>query len=391
MFLVVLNGGETMYVFERIIGVSIYVLCLIAICFFITKVKGLSIHLNIYNMLLSLMGFFYVPLNGSDLVRIQQTMHIYARMSWTELFDTMITHSSPITVLYYYFVGNLGDDRFLPFISSIITYTFCFALLKKCIKKFNLNKKEISLILLFFMSRGLHMMIIANIRTAMSLAIIAFSIYQILIEEKSFIKYFILMMVGALIHNVGIFAIILFFIFIIFEGAKKGKRFIAFLKILGVSLIGYFYGQSYIQSAISKGFDYLSYSMEKTGYFYFWELLLSVVVLLITIIYICIYCKAKKNFFKYNEKKAKTYYTYLKFQFFLALVSFCLLFIEFNSGLRLSWLVTIQNIPMLAMLFDSDYISLKTKKQLKLFIFISCFILLFIACTRGDLCSLKFI
>ena len=74
-----------MYLIPRIIGVSIYVLLLFVVYYLIPRIKGLSFQLNIYTIALALMGFFYVPMSGSDLTRIIPTMHSYADLLLLEV------------------------------------------------------------------------------------------------------------------------------------------------------------------------------------------------------------------------------------------------------------------------------------------------------------------
>ena len=63
-----------MYLIPRLIGVGIYALLLIIVYYLIPRTKRWSIPLNIYTIALALMGFFYVPMDGSDLTRIYSYM-----------------------------------------------------------------------------------------------------------------------------------------------------------------------------------------------------------------------------------------------------------------------------------------------------------------------------
>ena len=184
-----------MYLIPRLIGVGIYALLLIIVYYLIPRTKRWSIPLNIYTIALALMGFFYVPMDGSDLTRIYPVLQLYAQYALDdpESWGIIMASGTPMAALYYHVLGNLGDERWLPFVNACLTYGLCFALLKSICKRRQVLKKDIALVLLFFMSRGLLMMTIANIRTMLSMAIVAYCIYKILIEHKGGVKYFSLL------------------------------------------------------------------------------------------------------------------------------------------------------------------------------------------------------
>lgn len=382
-----------MYLIPRIIGVGTYALLLFLVYYLIRRVKGLSIQLNIYTIALALMGFFYVPMGGSDLTRIIPTMHAYANLviteaeSWTIIMST----GTPIATLYYHFIGNLGDDRWLPFINAFLTFGLCFALLKAIYKKMEVSKKDIALVFLFFMSRGLLMMTIANIRTMLSMSIIAYCIYKILIERKKIINYFPWLIVASLVHTAGMAAVMIFVTYYILKGNVGKYRVFANFGILSLVFVVYIYGSAYIQAAITKGSNYLRESQASTGYFYIWEFFLSLIIIFITLHVLCFY------YFKINRINKKdvckiektTSGRFVGFMAFLTLIDLFAILIEFNVGLRLSWLVTILDMPLLLIIFTSRCYS--NKYKLKEIVFFVSLILLLIASARGDLCSLKFV
>lgn len=377
-----------MFLIERLIGVSIYAFCILIFCTAIKKIKGVNIHLNIYCIILAAMGFFYVPLSGSDLGRIQLAMHSYANLSFNELINLMSQTSSPLTSLYYYIIGNLGDDRLLPCISAFITYSFCFGIIKSLYKCKHVYKNYIAISLIFFMSRGLFMMTIANIKTMLCLSIIAFAIFKISFEKKSFIKYSVLLIIGALIHNVGMLATLLYFIFYAFMNKANTNKIVKFIQITFIALLGIYYGKNYFLLAIEKGGNYLEASRNFTGYFYIWEFILTLIVLIVNLYCIILFFRIKK---KNNVITLdKSLLNFVRLIMYFTVLDIALIFIEFNSGFRLSLLISIIDIPFIIEMLNCNMFSSKIKKRLKLFILCCSFLMLFISCSRGDLCSLKF-
>ena len=244
-----------MYLIPRLIGVGIYALLLIIVYYLIPRTKRWSIPLNIYTIALALMGFFYVPMDGSDLTRIYPVLQLYAQYALDdpESWGIIMASGTPMAALYYHVLGNLGDERWLPFVNACLTYGLCFALLKSICKRRQVLKKDIALVLLFFMSRGLLMMTIANIRTMLSMAIVAYCIYKILIEHKGGVKYFSLLIIAALIHAAGMAAVMVFIVYYVLKGNKGRNRLFTTLGVLIFVVVSYVYGRNYIHLAIDKG------------------------------------------------------------------------------------------------------------------------------------------
>lgn len=381
-----------MYLVQRLIGVGVYALVLVMMFLLLSRVKQFKFLLSVYIFLLALLGFFYVPLSGSDLYRIQALLPFYANMSLERLFQEIISSSTPVAVLYYRIVGKLGDARFLPFITALISYGFSFGILKSIYNRHrNSIQYEIAVALLFFMSRGLLMMTIANIRTMLALSIVGFCIYKQLMEHQSFVKFFPLLIVAALIHNVALAAVLIYLTFYMVKGSSGRNKFLTAIEATSLFAAILVYGRRYIQLVVQKGGNYLSYVATSTGYFYIWEMLLSLAVLLITIIILTVYhTKSRQNARFDGGKEKKNYSSFVSFITALTAFDTLAIFVEFNAGLRLSWLISILDMPLMIIFFRSVYIPDNTKAiWLKRIVFCS-FVILFVACARGDLCSLKF-
>lgn len=386
--------GNEMYLIQRLTGVISYAFFAVLMYLMIPKVKGFRIHINFYILILALMGFLYIPLAGSDLFRIQDALELYTNMSIKEIWNEMFSSSTPMAVLYYHIVGKLGDNRLLPFINSIITYGCSFGIIIGLYYKRDCrisDKHFFSLAIFFFMSRGLFMATIANIRSMLSLSIIALCVYKIIIEEKKFIKYIFLCILASLMHAVGLVAMILLIIFYIIRINNKQKIIVKGLEVIGLLIFGLYYGKLYINSAYDMGLAYIDASRSSTGYFYIWEFILSIIVLSITIIIALTYkLNIKKtvdrNFFMDNKISTQ----FVDFILFLLMIDIGLFFVEFNIAYRLSWLITILDMPLIIILFKSNICLGVRKKGFYNFILIISFLMLFIACARGDLCSLKF-
>ena len=160
--------------------------------------------------------------------------------------------------------------------------------------------------------------------------------------------------------------------------------FSALVCIIGIGI----FGGKYLILASEKGAAYVSSYQDSTGYFYFWEMLLSMIVVSITLWLIY-------KFFAFNhcnmsilKKQNANYWGFMKSVGLISIINMSLFFIEFNVALRLSWLISILDIalvPVLACIGNN-----KMKIYTYNILLICSVFMLLISCSRGDMCSLKF-
>lgn len=377
-----------MYLTERLIALSIYCIILFGFCLSITKIKYTRTQLFLYVVILATMGYLYVPDSGSDLSRIVPLLPSYARMSWQEFLLNIQHYSTPMAGVYYHFIGKLNNSaHWLPAINAFITFSMCFTVLYKSSKKYLLSKGLLSLLLFFFMSRGLLVMTIANIRTMLALSILGYCIYKEMLEGTSILKHLPLLIVASLFHATAVAALLIYLTFVICYNLKSSKTLLTWIQnglallVLGGS------GGLYLHRAIMKGVNYVGRSQMGTGYFYIWEMVLSIFVLLLTLYVIMLFCTQKPWFQRVLTLGEKRFLWFMSCFAGFNLLSFI---VEFNIGLRLSWLVTILDMPLFAMIFANKTLSRKRFIKIKYTIVLVSLIVLILACARGHLCSLKF-
>lgn len=376
-----------MYLKERVLALLIYVFLLLLIMTLIKRIKGVNATLNLYIIALSIMGYFYKPLEGADLTRVTIAMNSYKYLTIPQIIENSKTSIAPLSSLYYYAIGQLNNDNLLPAITAFITFTFIFKIIKSHYCNYITSKKSIALALLFFMSRGLFLQTISNIRTMLSLSILAYCIYKTLYEGKTIIAYLPLLLISSMLHVVGLAAVLIYlFYYFIINNNKYKIRNIFYLLLALILIIKY--GKDNIIGAIELGNIYVDSYRLGVGYFYIWEFILSLLVILSTI-YIF------KKYIIINSTNIygdllESHVNFLKFIKFLSIINFITFIFEFNIGLRLNYLLTILNIPFILFILNSKKINQEDQRHIKNYIFIFSFILMFISCTRGDLCGLKF-
>lgn len=335
------------------------------------------------------MGYFFIPHTGADLYRLLNTMKYYSDGNLITIKDKVLKSSTPGTGLYLGLIGKIHNDNFLPAISAIITFSFCFSILKSESNETDANPMYIALALFSFMSRGLMMQIISNIRTIMALSICAFCVYIEFYKKKKLIFIFPLYILGASLHVMGQVVLLYRIIFLIIEKAKNPVQVIFRLICSGV-LCGviWIYGQKYILALFEKGDNYVSIASSGDGYTYVWERILSVMSLLLTIYFL-------KKFFGYKRTYNKEFsndeptLSLVRYICPLIIIDVIIFFIEFNFFLRLSWYICILTMPLMISTFKLVN-NENEEKTLKENTVVYCTLMLALACARGDLCSLKF-
>lgn len=378
-----------MYLISRLIGVGVYTLILIIICLSIniTKEKYLSKWIKVYILLLSIMAFLYVPSEGADLYRLFPIMDIYTSMSPNALKDAMINSATPGVPLYYRLIGKLGIDGLLPGITALLTHTLIFSILLNCYKKIESRKKDVVLILFLFMSRGLFQVTISNIRTVLSIAIVAWCIYTEIDLKRSIIKNSIFYLIAASLHVMGQFMMVLRIILLLFEKRKKIDKFMNIVFSIGTIIVIISYGSSYVEKFLDKGERYIIGGQLGETYFYFWEALLSVISIILLL-----YLINRVKIYKDKSPVKNNRFVSKRILNILSVIAVCnlgIIFFEFNFGFRLSFFITMLNIPIGLYCLKCteglrEYIKVKNN------LLIISLIMLIISVTRGDLCSLKF-
>lgn len=378
----------------RIIALLIYCILLLLSVFGITKLymKYIKFILISYLIGLSVMAFFYAPMPSADLYRLIPIMNWYAQMSIDELLDSIRNSnaSTPGVAIYYYLIGQLGNDGFLAGITAFIVYSICFSILYDYYKRNKINKKHLALVLFLFMSRGLFLIIISNVRTGLSLAIAFWCVYQEMVNQRGILKNLPLYLIACSLHTIGqiVFVIRLFFenIYLHKNNIRIWNFIFSLILTLGIIYVGIKYGV--FEKLSGKANNYLIKFSTGTGYTYFWEALINWYFIGIYIYILKIrnklllYCDKKEGHNKLNKIKA-----FISMLLFIDVVAF---FIEYNFFYRLEWFISMLYIPMLIIVFR-----ISEEKQLysaKLYntIMLSSLFALLLECLRGDLCGLKF-
>lgn len=370
-----------MFLIERIIGVSTYVMIMFVMCFLIYKTtnkKQIKTILKIYWFLLAVLAFFYIPTESADLSRYISAAKLYSSFSVEEIVKILGNSKVPMQIIYFYLLGLTKINGLIPAVTSMLFYGFSFSILYDAIKRFELNNKSASISLLFFMEMGGFLCVISGIRSFVAFSAIAYCCYYELIGNKSFVKHIPLYLFASLMHPAAMVLTIIRLLTILINKEKSNLKKIGNFFLVGILIVLIFkYGSQYIDAILDKTDTYVS----GDGYSYIWEYLISWIYMIFSTLFILI---IKTDTSKENEISIFNYKN------FILLINFIIFIFSFEYSIftRFQLFSSILFLPYFSICLSS------TKKESKFFTFAFIFVsvaIFAIACTRGNLCGFKFL
>ena len=378
-----------MFLLARVVGVFAYTTILVLICMQINKTYNACKYLSIYVIILAIMGYLFIPPDGFDINRLIERMHYYGDLSIVALFKSMMIARTPGEQLYYWIVRKFNNDNMLKALSGFISFYFCFNILKRESRQksgdIHLDSFICSVVLYLFMSRGLLIMAVSNIRSMMSSSLIAYCVYREYIEGREPWKNAILYIWAISMHALGLGLVLIRFMFLFIDktdtARKKINRLILMMILVAAGLILF-------KNYIILFFDKLrNYAGAKDGYSYIWEGILSGISIWLTFYLAILYKRCNFDLIDIGSGC----FNIVKFSVVIAVIATIFAFIEFNTFMRLGCFLAIIQMPILFRLLCNLYY----KSTINYYIVrnninIIATVMLVISCTRGYLCSLKF-
>lgn len=371
-----------MNILARAIGVTFYFTILTVICLFLRKSdkKNVKKTLFLYTIILSLMGFFFLPNKYNDLYRIYEIMNNYSKIPIKDFFVNYVSKSNvPVSLIYYWIIGQFKINGLLPFITTFIFYSNIFYILYDFYEKNNISNKALSLSLLIIMCNSSFFETISGIRNMLAFSILLKCFYDEFYNNKYLSKNIIWYVISALIHPSTIVLIILRFSFLVLEEMTSNKAKVLLVYVTAIlSILIFAYGSPFIENVISMGKNYVL----NGDYSYIWETFISV-LLLIALYFIKIRCK-KFSFLDGNVRLGLL--NNKKMSKLLEVIVLLFIF-EHSIFFRFSNFNLFLNIPIILIYNDELFKSDNDNYRYIKFYFYS---ILFLSCIRGNLCSLKF-
>lgn len=363
---------------ERLCGVFVYALTLMCTYYSLKKARSyrrFSRILNVYLVILTVMGFFYIPGEQADLSRWRAIIENWHTLSFSSFYETYMRGSTyPMGLLLMYLCQQTRIDGVLPAVCAFLFHWNIFSILKMVYKKYECSAQDLALSLLLFMSAGRFLEAISGIRCLIALAILARCFCEEFLSQKFKIRNIFIELIAALIHPLALvlLAIRLAFLFIQRARTLWGKVFNIGLSLV-VIMLGLRYGQAYVAYAADKALDFLTTEV----YSYTWEYIIGW-ILVVSTIYILYYSD------QINKKILSTPFRNLLLFCVLVLAIAVVFCFEYSIFHRTISFLSMILIPISVFLLASS-----NKIQHRKVIYYISVILLFLACARGNLCAYK--
>lgn len=365
-----------MFIIERLIGVGIFFLVLMTVCYLLIKTDwNLRIILGAYVGVLALMGFLFKPYTTADLYRIYESIDMFSEYSLFAFIPKfVVTSTAPVSRILYWIIGKIGVYGLLPALAAVVTYSCIFYIVIRTAERCHIKRIDVALTVLFLMSTGAFMMVISNIRCMMAAAIVCFCFFRESIERNNSKWHILWYLIAAGLHNMGILAVLIRLCLLIPKLKLSRKQWlIAGGSALALLLMAWLIVPALMNKLMFKAKDYLF----GETYSYVWEYISGGIVLLLE--YWLLYISREFSP-KWAERWRET-------RLFLLV---CLL-----VACGLAWVFTfyIRFATFIAPILASPILMLSLRNNTgrrRRIVFAVSMLALFLACARGQLCSYKF-
>lgn len=182
---------------------EIFKLLIIIILFFmifIIKKKYLKIYFIFVSIILAIIAFNFEPPKGYDLVRHYSMLENCRQYGWEYIINHRDYSTLPVGAIYMYAISLLGNNGFLPAITSFITYMSVFIVMYKFCEEKKYTKESIIFAFFTFVAVFNYVGLISGIRNNLCLALYFYFLYNDLVKNKNVIVSMIAYVVLAFIH-----------------------------------------------------------------------------------------------------------------------------------------------------------------------------------------------
>ena len=380
-----------MYLYERLFGVFVYTFTLLSFCYLIYRSKYIytKVLMRFYLLFISIIAFLYVPAVEADLYRLIEYMNNYASLS-NEAFRSALLNSSsantPVSMIYFRVIGSLGITGLLAGITTLIVFSNILYIISDYSKRLKSSNRVAALTLFTIMSTGFYMATVSGIRNALAFSITARCIYDEECNGKNPLKNTVWYLLACLIHPAAIAVLLIRIIALTLDKYSKRKirsllSTLVYIIFAALTLV-YLGATVYLKEALSKFTSYAA----GVGYTYFWDNIITVLIILLIFINYYLYSKIQRNS-TYTQSN-----NLIRLSHLLSFISLLFCF-EISIFMRFTQLNLIIMLPII-MSNMSHYFNLSVKtiayiNTAKIALYITLTIFL-ISISRGTLSSLKF-
>lgn len=247
-----------MYLFERLVGLATYTIVLTIACNALCSSKiSIKRCLIWYAIALSVLAFFFVPQETSDLVRLWEIGHNWLAWPFPDVLADWQKIGYPLSNIYIYLVVRTGVDSLLPALTSFIFFMLVFSCIWDYAARRGASGRDVALALFVFMSTGIFASLIGGIRNYLAFSVLFWCIYRELVCEKNVFIHLPFYIGACLIHSSALVVTAIRFALFAFEGSRGSiERLFRILVSIGLFILAFRYGGSDIERLLYKSQSY---------------------------------------------------------------------------------------------------------------------------------------
>lgn len=297
------------------IEVFIAIVIIFIFLYWITPHKFSWFPLIVITILLAVLAYNMTPYDTDDLMRYYHELNNMRSDGLKEVdraFKDNIYewNTYRVAAYYFYFVSRLPNNAWLQTITIFLVYGLMFLVIYKASKHFKVNKLNMFLGTMFFISTYWYYDVASGIRNGLAFAIVFACAYYHLVERKNIVFCYIGYILAIFMHSAGFMPVALVILAEI--TLNTSGKFFNFLLVFGVAgggiLIQYFSEKTdndFVQSIAGEAESHqVNFSGRSIGTMYFVNItvLIIVALLLIYVSYYFLhsdYSNRLKRLFKY--------------------------------------------------------------------------------------------
>lgn len=270
------------------------------VCYLLYRFKpnNIKIILTFYLLCICVIAFLYVPAVEADLYRLIEFMNNYASLPFEDFRALILDKenaATPLSLIYLRIIGLTGVVGLLAATTTFIVFSNIFYIIYDYCKRLYSPNRVVAFSVFVVMGTGMYMWTISGIRSALAFTIIARCIYDEVCNEKKTRNNIIWYIVSCLIHPAAI-ALVIIRIISIMHAKLSSKNIRPLLAtfiylIIGSIALFYFGGTDYLTSALNL---FTKYTAE-TGYTYFWDNVITILILIFIFVNYWIFYRLKNN------------------------------------------------------------------------------------------------
>lgn len=364
---------------ERFTGVFVYALLLMIVYQALRDMKNpksLNRILNVYLVVLTVMGFYFIPESSTDVYRWLRMTKSWQHMSFSSFYDSELSRSAtPASYLMIYLCRQTGVDGVLPAVCSFLFHWNIFSIIKMLHKKHDYAPKDLALALLLFMSMGRFLEAISGVRAFVAISILARCFCDELLNEKNLIRNIVWELLAALMHPLATVLLGIRLAYLCVQKTQVRYKRIVNLAVSAVALgLAFVYGAEYIEYAMDKAEGYLAGDM----YSYTWEYIIGGIMYAVQAY--LLYHAYKVN----RADKSVPYRNLIIFNAALMLIELVFCY-EYSIFHRIHTFSSMTMLPVIVYVLKH-----KPSRGNRMLIYYTSLVVLLLAGARGDLCAYKF-